>query len=259
MVAQQGEQRHDRRERWRTGSCDESSDWMYGPHGQTGAESTRSKMRRLLSDFEGAAPQDGIGRDVTVAGLHLNVAAGVCTPAQATHKLLQALRLVPPSPDAKVVDVGTGSGVIAMVLWSWGCRTLAATDAVANARENARRNFAANGMNISVYGGDLLSDVEGAVDYIVFNGPAFHPARHAPGDRPTLWDPDGATQNRFVQQLRQRRAGRDMRTFFTYARFPDFDPIAAVDFTGFDVSYLLVTQDAGSETGVVMMSPAGEF
>lgn len=50
-----------------------------------------------------------------------------------------------------------------------------------------------------------------------------------------------------------------MRAFFTYARFPDFDPIAAVDFAGFDVSYLLVTQDAGSETGVVMMSPAGEF
>jgi hypothetical protein len=259
MPIQQDEQPRDMLKPWLVEDVGDCSDWMYGPGGPTKQQSLRSETSRYLSEIDATAPRGDPAREVEVAGLRLHVATGVFDPAKgrSTNTMIEALRLAPPSTAAKVLDVGTGSGVIAMVLWSWGCRALAATDIMAAARENARTNFEAHSMKVSVHGGDLLTQFEGDANYIVFNSPASHPARqNSAVGQTTVWDPDGSTHTRFVQQLRQIPGGRDMRAFFNYVRFSDYDPIAAIDFAGFDVSFLLVTQTALAETGVVMLSTA---
>ncbi len=116
--------------------------------------------------------------DVIFCGLALECAPGrVMTPRPATERLVEvALRELGPGP-ARVVDVGTGSGAVAL------------------AEENVRRHGLEE--RVQVRRGDLLEPLDGSFDLIVANLPylpaasaAVHPelagepagAVYAPGD-----------------------------------------------------------------------------
>jgi release factor glutamine methyltransferase len=138
---------------------------------------------------------------VTFYGLELACAPGrVMTPRATTEQLVEAaLRALGPRR-ARVVDVGTGSGAIAVALATAAPQLdVWATDTSACAVELARENVRLHGLErrVHVRLGDLLEPVPGPVDLIVANLPylpassaAAHPelavepalAVYAPGD-----------------------------------------------------------------------------
>jgi release factor glutamine methyltransferase len=105
-------------------------------------------------------------------------------PRPETEELVEKLTAMTWPDGAHFVDVGTGSGVIALTLAAQFPRVEVdavdiSDDALALARENAARLDLANRVRFTK--GDLLTGVEGVFDLIVANLPYV-----AAGDRPAL-------------------------------------------------------------------------
>jgi release factor glutamine methyltransferase len=113
--------------------------------------------------------------DVTFNGLALTSAPGrVMTPRPASEQLVAAAVACVGSGPARVADVGTGSGAIAVAIADacpqakvWA--TDVAPAAVALARANVRRHGLEG--RVFVRRGDLLDPVTGSFDLIVANLP----------------------------------------------------------------------------------------
>lgn len=89
-------------------------------------------------------------------GLRLNITPDVLDPRDDTETLVQwALKLSPPEQAIRVVDLGTGSGAVALALKSQRPRAdISATDASAPALAVARRNGERLGLTIRWLLGD---------------------------------------------------------------------------------------------------------
>ena len=81
----------------------------------------------------------------------------------------------------RVIDVGTGSGVLALAAWALGASSVSALDYDADALQNARENIERNGAAeaIEVVEGNLGSVVLQAADIVVANLTAALIQRHA--------------------------------------------------------------------------------
>ena len=90
--------------------------------------------------------------------------------AQADSRAFAQLALTQSRPGQRVLDLGTGTGIVGICLTKEG-RSVVAVDisraAVRTARANARRN----GVSLECYESDLLASVEGRFDLIAFNLP----------------------------------------------------------------------------------------
>jgi release factor glutamine methyltransferase len=129
------------------------------------------------------------------SGIRLLSAPGeVMVPRPATEALVDAAVKVLGDRPARVVDVGTGSGAIAVALALRAPRArIWATDVSQAAVELACANVSGHGLTdrISVCRGDLLESVPGDLDLIVANLP-YLPERLRP-ERPELaGEPFGA-------------------------------------------------------------------
>lgn len=105
-------------------------------------------------------------------------------PRPETEQLVELLKSRIPQSTSRIVDVGTGSGVIALSLAAQfpEAKVMAADtsdDALALARENAARLGLQN--KVVLAKSDLLDGIDGTFDLIVANLPYI-----APSDRPTL-------------------------------------------------------------------------
>lgn len=105
--------------------------------------------------------------------LDLRVDGRVLIPRPETELLVEkALKFVKARPQAKVVDVGTGSGCIALALASERPDLqIVAVDASPDALDVALANRDALKLEVELRQSDLLSAVEGPVDLIVSNPP----------------------------------------------------------------------------------------
>jgi release factor glutamine methyltransferase len=118
--------------------------------------------------------------DVTFNGLQLVTSAGrVMTPRASSEQLVAAARAHIGDGGSRVVDVGTGSGAVAVAkacpradVWA----TDTSADAVLLARANVRRRGLGN--RVSVRHGDLLAPVDGRFGVIAANLP-YMPASAA--------------------------------------------------------------------------------
>jgi len=102
--------------------------------------------------------------------IELEVDERVLIPRPETEHLVEALLDLPHG--ARVCDVGTGSGAIALALKAERPDLdVLATDASADALDVARANARRLGLAVSFHHGDLLADVGGALDAVVSNPP----------------------------------------------------------------------------------------
>lgn len=108
--------------------------------------------------------------------LVLGVAPGVFVPRPETEVLVERTLEVIPAAGGVVVDVGTGTGAIALAIKRYrpDLRVLA-TDVSEEAVAVARANASRHGLDIEILQGDLLSplpeEVRGGLDVIVSNPP----------------------------------------------------------------------------------------
>src|SRR5688572_19896754 len=112
---------------------------------------------------------------VTFHGLDLIAAAGqVMTPRPASERLVDTAVAIVRDRPARIADVGTGSGAIAIALAAALPRAeLFATDNSAAAVLLARANAARLGLaeRVTVLHGNLLDPVAGPLDLVVANLP----------------------------------------------------------------------------------------
>lgn len=114
-------------------------------------------------------------------------------PRPETEQLVELLKSQIPSPKSQILDVGTGSGVIALSLaGNFPDAKVTATDlsedALALARENAERLGLTN--RVEFLTGDLLIYVNHVYDLIVANLPYIAAADRATLSREVLHDPE---------------------------------------------------------------------
>lgn len=116
--------------------------------------------------------------------LVLGVAPGVFVPRPETEVLVErALELVPPD-EPTLVDVGTGTGAIALALKRFRSDArVVATDVSEDAVAVARANASRHALEVEVLHGDLFSpmpdELRGRVDLIVSNPPYVTEAEYA--------------------------------------------------------------------------------
>jgi release factor glutamine methyltransferase len=109
--------------------------------------------------------------------LVLGVAPSVFVPRPETEVLVErALEVLPAGGRPVVIDVGTGTGAVALAVKRFRpAATVVATDASEDAVAVARANAARHDLDVEVLHGDLLSPVprqlRGAVDLVVSNPP----------------------------------------------------------------------------------------
>lgn len=99
--------------------------------------------------------------------LKLEASAGVFMPS--TNGLFYA-RSIRIGPGERVIDIGTGSGVLAIAAAKCGAR-VSATDIDPRAVITAERNAKINGVEIDVRSGNLFTNYEGPFDVILANLP----------------------------------------------------------------------------------------
>ncbi|MFU2181844.1 peptide chain release factor N(5)-glutamine methyltransferase [Streptococcus pluranimalium] len=104
--------------------------------------------------------------------LLLTVSSDVLIPRPETEELVDLILAENPYEDLTVLDIGTGSGAIALALKSqrpsW---QITASDISENALEIAKRNADDLGLAIDLMPSDVFSDLSGTFDIIVSNPP----------------------------------------------------------------------------------------
>ena len=122
-------------------------------------------------------------------GLRFIVDERVLVPRPETELLVDSVRSYAGGRSLTVVDVGTGSGVIAVALAVTEPRlSIIATDISAGALAVARANADANGARVEFREGDLLTPISELVDVVAANLPYLAEA--------DLLDPAGLTGDR---------------------------------------------------------------
>ncbi len=115
-------------------------------------------------------------------------------PRPETEQLVELVIADSQSPIANVLDVGTGSGVIALSLaLHFPDAQITATDISSDALALAQENAARLGLGrVQFRQTDLIADVDGQFDVIVANLPYVATSEHASLSREVLHDPEVA-------------------------------------------------------------------
>ena len=123
--------------------------------------------------LHGAWERYTTGVHFPVLGRRLHPHYGVYAPARMVHLSLLQRGKGPTGALGKAVDVGTGCGVIALMLARHGFSSVVATDINPNALVGLRRDLERQPASapVALKQGDLLCDESGPVDLVVFNPP----------------------------------------------------------------------------------------
>ena len=116
-------------------------------------------------------------------------------PRPETEELVELLKSQIPNPKSQILDVGTGSGVIALsVAKHFPEAEIVATDVSDDALELARENAERLGLSerVRFLKANLLNDVEGTFDVIVANLPYISTQDRQSLAREVLHDPEVA-------------------------------------------------------------------
>ncbi|MBW6451517.1 MAG: methyltransferase [DPANN group archaeon] len=141
----------------------------------------------------------------TYKDFKIELSEDVYEPSDDTYLLADALKI---KKDSKVLEIGTGTGIIAMIA-SKTAKQVTAIDinpeAVALAKQNVKIN---NIQNISVIQSDLFNNIKDSFDTIIFNTPYLPQTEDQHIESPInhAWDggPDGRTViDRFLNDFKK--------------------------------------------------------
>jgi 16S rRNA G1207 methylase RsmC len=204
-------------------------------------------LEEYLAFIDTRAPDQHHHKE-TVNGFSLDVHPGVWNPAKGkSSKMMLKVLETYPLVD-KALDIGTGSGVLALKLKYRGVPDVTATEYMDKAYENARLNF--QGTGIKLIKSDLFENIDGKYDLIVFNCPASHPKRtDISRSMYPLWSPDLDIRMKFIEALPEH-LNENGTALLMYSRFPDFDPIPE-DKINMKFNYLIRDTSSLSESGII--------
>ncbi|MDP9098109.1 MAG: peptide chain release factor N(5)-glutamine methyltransferase [Verrucomicrobiota bacterium] len=159
------------------------------------AEAELAPLRELVRRRGQGEPLQHLLGTVEFAGRVFLCDKRALVPRPETEQLVELLKSQIPGPNSQILDVGTGSGVIALsVAANFPDARVIATDisddALALARENAERLGLTK--RVEFLTGDLLAYVNHAYDLIVANLPYVAIADRAALSREVLHDPEVA-------------------------------------------------------------------
>ncbi len=135
----------------------------------------RAKFKVFIQKRRAGTPLQHLIGEVTFFGLRFKVRRDALIPRGETEQLLdRTLRLIARDQPARCLDLGTGSGVIAVCLARYLPRaSVTAVDISAGALELARENATLNGVvdRVAFLESDWFANVSGSFDLIVSNPP----------------------------------------------------------------------------------------
>lgn len=145
-------------------------DWLQKPVGDTVFLMPVRRFQRVITDIRRA--REGIAMDAL--GGTITILPHVYVPSdRSVPRMIE--RFAPLMRDKAVLDMGTGTGVLALIAARLGAARVVATDVNPKAVENARLNAERLGLSgrVEVRGpGDLFETVRGErFDVILFNAP----------------------------------------------------------------------------------------
>jgi release factor glutamine methyltransferase len=131
-----------------------------------------ARYRKWLERRAAGEPAEHLTGLCEFWGRQFGVSPAVLVPRPETELLVEVALELPVSPTARVLDVGTGSGCIAVTLAAERPRwTVAAVDVSKEALEIARSNAVRHGVDVSFHAGDLTAGFEPPRDLVVANLP----------------------------------------------------------------------------------------
>lgn len=126
---------------------------------------------------------------------------GVFKPPSDAWLLVRVMRERGLARDARVLDVFTGSGVLAVAATQAGARSVTAVDVSRRAVLTARVNGALNGRRVRALRGDVLEPVRGRRFDLITANPPYVPGESVPaGGRARAWE-GGRDGRVFVDRL----------------------------------------------------------
>ncbi len=217
-------------------------------HTQHLSHTTHNHMniREHLSFIDSRAP-DNAPAKIRIAGLTLKSGAGIWNPknGKSTKMFISLLKKYPIAQDEKVLDLGTGCGILALLVWKKGVSNIYATDITEDAVVNAQENFRQNNAAIKIKQSNVFSEVKGKYDLILFNAPASHPKRvKSKIGKWSLWSDDATLLKKFVDEL-PRYLTKNGRALVMCSRFADFDPLPEAYLNGSKLTYAYHAQKSG--------------
>lgn len=216
-----------------------------------------SEIENLIMAIDDKVAPSSTDRDVVFEGINLHVKAGVFDPSKgrSTRKMAAALDRLPLEEGMSVLEIGTGAGVLPILLSQRTNKLqFTATDINPAAVESARINFLKYGISADLKCADLFNGVFGNYDLIIFNAPTFHPCIK---EKPVkgmvaLWDQEGSLKQKFLEGA-AKHLKEGGRIVFMYSRYQDYNSLAQLDLSGYSQHRLFVEENGLSEAGVALL------
>ena len=142
---------------------------------------TAARYGAMLQRRQRGEPIQYVTGECEFYGLRFRVTPAVLIPRPETEHLVErAIELARGSNAARIVDVGTGSGAIAVAI-AHGVQAACVTsiDVLAEALEVACGNAERNGVDVRFLNGDLLEPVLGETFELVVSNPPYVPLSDA--------------------------------------------------------------------------------
>ena len=130
------------------------------------------KVRRVLDERKKGRPLAYIIGTSEFFGREFETHEGVLIPRPETELLVEeVIKIAKKKPEVRILDIGTGSGVIAITLALETDAKVTAVDISDEAIRHAKLNSEKLGADINIQKSDLFENVNGRFDIIVSNPP----------------------------------------------------------------------------------------
>lgn len=158
--------------------------------------------------------------NVEIFGMNIHVKDRVFTPDPAvTNSTSFLLANLPNVRGKKILDVGTGTGVIAIYCALNGAKKVVASDIDDHSLDNAKINVKKYGLGNKIFliKSDLFEHIEGKFDYILANLPILK----------GIWNEKEKPENLTARYLRDSKNYilKGGKVYFTWASFSDVRPV----------------------------------